>query len=224
MWIEKYMTADPISIDKDMSIIRAAERMKEAGVRRFPVVHNDELIGMVTDRDLRSASPSQVVSFDKAERKLMPELYDLLANIKVGEIMKSDVVTVSPEQSVVKAAETMLKYHISGLPVVDSRKGLVGIITESDIFKIIVDFSGIKAGKTTFGFRLEDSPGSIKKVNDIIHENDGRIASILTPHSGEEPGHRHVYIRMRNCAPEKIEKLKTILEEKFDLLSVIDDT
>lgn len=223
MLVKEYMTVDPIWVDKDMSVVSAVEHMKKSGVRRFPVVHNDELIGIVTDRNLRSAGPSQVVSFDGAERKLLPELYDLLTKIKVGEIMKTDVVSISPEHSVVKAAEIMLKNHISGLPVVDARKRLIGIITESDIFKVLVDFSGIKAGKITFGFRLKDSPGSIKKVIDIIRENDGRIASILTPYPAEEPGYRYVYIRIRDFAPEKLEKLKDIVEEKFDLFCVIDD-
>ena len=217
------MTPDPITIDKDMSVVSAVELMKESNVRRFPVVQNNELIGIVTDRDLRSAGPSQVVSFDEQERKLFPELYDLLKKIKVGEIMKTDVISISPEYSIVKAGDIMLKNGLSGLPVVDSRKRVVGIITESDIFKVLVDFSGIDTGKTIMGFRLEDKPGSIMKLVDTIRESDGRVAGILITYPEEEPGNRHIYIRIRDFANEKLEKLKALCKEKFDLLCVIDD-
>ena len=223
MYIENYMTTDPITVDQDMSVVKAVELMKESGVRRFPVVQNDELIGMVTDRDLRSAGPSQVVSFDEQERKLFPELYDLLKKVKVGEIMKTDVVTIAPKYSIVKAGDTMLKNGISGLPVVDSRNRIIGIITESDIFKVLVDFSGIDAGKTILGFSVEDNPGSIMDVVNVIREREGRIAGILITYPEEEPGYRHVYIRIRDVALKKLDRLKEALEEKFDLLCVIDD-
>ena len=221
MYIKKYMTANPITIDKNMSAVEAADLMKLHGVRRFPVIHNNELIGMVTDRDLRSAAPSQVVSFDEQERKLFPDLYDLLKQIKIIEIMKTDVISISPDKSVVKAAGTMLEHRISGLTVVDSQNKLIGIITESDIFKALADFSG---GKIIFGFRLKDTPGSIKDVIDVIRESEGRIASIFTTYPADEPGSRHAFIRIRDVAPEKLEKLENVVKEKFDLLCVIDDS
>ena len=115
MYIKEYMTANPITIDKDISVVEAADLMKRHGIRRFPVVHNNELIGMVTDRDLRSAGPSQVVSFDAQERKLFPELYDLLKRIKVSEILKTDVIRIVPDRSIVKAADIMHENCISGL-------------------------------------------------------------------------------------------------------------
>ena len=223
MYIKNYMTPDPITVDQGMSVVKAVELMKESGVRRLPVVQNDELIGMVTDRDLRSAGPSQVVSFDEKERKLLPELYDLLKKIKVGEIMKTDVITISPEYSIVKAGETMLKNGLSGLPVVDSRKKVIGIITESDIFKILIDFSGIEEGKTIMGFRVEDSPGSIMEVVNTIRAREGRVAGILITYPEEEPGYRNVYIRIRNIASKRLDRIKDVLEENFDLLCIIDD-
>ncbi len=224
MFIRNYMTANPKTIDKDISVLRAADLMKEFSVRRFPVVDNNDIIGMVTDRDLRSAGPSQVISFDEQERILIPELYDLLKKIKVGEIMKTDVISISPDRSVVKAAETMLENRVSGLPVVDLQKNLVGMITESDIFKVLVEFSGIKTGKTILGFRLEDLPGSIKKIVDVIRDYDGRVANILATYPEEDPEYRHVYIRIRDLTPENMKKLIKIMKEQFDLLDVIDDT
>jgi acetoin utilization protein AcuB len=217
------MTPEPTTVNEDTSIIDAAELMKEKRFRRFPVLRGDELVGIVTDRDLRSAAPSQVISFDAEERTLMPELHDLLAQIKVGEIMSTDVVAVDPEQTIVTAALLMLKYRISGLPVVDSKGGLVGIITEGDIFKVLVDFSGIFLGNTVLAFRLEDRSASIKEAADAIRDHDGRLASILTSYASADPGFRKVYFRIRDLPSEKLQALREELEKNFELLYVIQD-
>jgi acetoin utilization protein AcuB len=223
MLIREYMTPRPITVTEDISIIDAAALMKEKKVRRFPVLKGGELVGIVTDRDLRSAAPSQVISFDSEERALMPELHALLAQIKVGGIMSTDVITVDPEQTIVKAALLMLRDRVSGLPVVDSKGELVGIITEKDIFKVLVDFSGISLGNTVLAFRLEDRPASIKRAADAIREHDGRLTSILTSYAPEDPGFRKVYFRIRELPPEKLQALRAELEKNFELLYVIQE-
>jgi acetoin utilization protein AcuB len=223
MLIREYMTPQPTTVNEDTSIIEAAELMKERQFRRFPVLRGDELVGIVTDRDLRSAAPSQVISFDAEERTLMPELHDLLAQVKVGEIMSTDVVAVDPEQTIVTAALLMLKHRISGLPVVDSKDELVGIITEGDIFKVLVDFSGVSLGNTVLAFRLEDRPASIKEAADAIRGHDGRLASILTSYASADPGFRKVYFRIRELPSEKLQALREELEKDFELLYVIRD-
>ncbi len=223
MLIREYMTPQPTTVNEDTSIIDAAALMKEKQVRRFPVLRGGGLVGIVTDRDLRSAGPSQVISFDTEERTLMPDLHDLLAQIKVGEIMSTDVVSVDPEQTIVTAALLMLKYRISGLPVVDSGSELVGIITEKDIFKVLVDFSGVSMGNTVLAFRLEDRPASIKEAADGIRDHDGRLASILTSYAPADPGFRKVYFRIRDLPSDKLQALRERLEKSFELLYVIQD-
>ena len=223
MLIREYMTPQPTTVNEDTSIIDAAELMKEKKFRRLPVLRGDELVGIVTDRDIRSAAPSQVISFDSEERTLMPELHALLAQIKVGEIMSTDVISVDPEQTIVTAALLMLKHRVSGLPVVDSKGELVGIITEGDIFKVLVDFSGISLGNTVLAFRLEDRPASIKEAADAIRKHDGRLASILTSYAAADPGFRKVYFRIRDLPSEKLQALREALEKNFELLYVIQD-
>jgi acetoin utilization protein AcuB len=221
MLISEYMTPHPITVDENMSIMEAADLMKKRRIRRFPVLRGSELVGIVTDRDLRSAAPSQVVSFDAYERQLMPELYKLLAELKVKDIMSRNMITVGPRQTIVKAAQLMLEHRISGLPVLGTQGRLLGIITEGDIFKALVDFSGVNLGKTLFAFRLEDRPGSIKEVADIIRKHDGRLASILTSYMPADPQFRRVYIRIRDVSPAKLAALKEELDGQFDLLYMI---
>jgi acetoin utilization protein AcuB len=223
MLVREYMTPNPMSVNEDSSILETAELMKKHKVRRFPVLRGNELIGIVTDRDLRSAAPSQVISFDAQERELMPELHSLLAGITVKEVMSRDVITIHPEQTIVAAAQLMLERRMSGIPVVDSRGELLGIITETDIFKVLVDLSGVSSGKTTFAFQLEDRAGSIKEVADVIREHGGLVASILTSHTRAVPQFRRVYIRVGNLPSEKLRALEADLRKQCDLLYMIED-
>ncbi len=223
MLVKDYMTPHPLSVDEDTPVIKAAEVMKERKVRRFPVVRDNELIGIVTDRDLRSAAPSQVISFDAQERQLMPELHALLAAMKIRDVMSRNVITIHPEQTIVAAALRMLKHRISGLPVVDVQGKLVGIITEADVFKVLVDLAGVHSGKTVLAFRLEDRPGSIKEVADVIREHGGRLASILTSYGPAEERFRRVYIRIRDLPAKELQALEKGLRNKFELLYVVND-
>ena len=163
MLVIEYMTVKVITLDESTSILEAADLMKKNRVRRFPVMRDEKLVGIVTDRDLRSAAPSQVITLDEQERQLLPELHKLLVNTKIRDIMTQEVITVDPEDTVVKAARLMLKHRISGIPVVVGPV-LLGIITEGDLFKVLVDFSGAKVGKTTFAFQLEDRAGFVKQI------------------------------------------------------------
>lgn len=222
MLIREYMTPNPITVDEEVSITDAAEVMKKRRIRRFPVVRNNELVGIVTDRDLRSAAPSQVISLDAYERQLMPELYKLLTQIKIKDIMSRKLITVKPDQTIVTAANLMLDHRISGLPVLDEAKKLVGIITEGDIFKALVDLTGANLGKTMIGLRLADRPGSIKEVADVIRAHEGRLASILSSYSPADPDARRVFIRLRELAPDKLTALRKELEKQFQVLFVVD--
>jgi acetoin utilization protein AcuB len=223
MLVKEYMTPRPISVNEGMSMIDAAVLMREKKIRRFAVLRDDKLVGIVTDRDLRSAAPSQIIKLNDEERELTPELYSLLSRINIGSIMSHDVITVDPEQTIVTAALLMLKFRISGLPVVDSQGALVGIITERDIFEVLVDLSGVYLGKTSLAFRLEDRPDSIKNAADAIREHGGRLASILTSYSATDPGFRRVYFRIRDLPAEELQALKGAVEKDFGLLYITED-
>jgi len=224
MLIRDFMTPNPITIQEETSIVEAAERMKEQKIRRFPVVRGMELVGIVTDRDLRSAAPSQVISFDDRERELMPELHDMLSRIQVKSIMARNVITVGEGQTIVTAARRMLHHRISGMPVMGAKAAMVGIITEGDIFKALVQLAGGHLGRTLLGFILPDQPGSIKGVADAIRAHGGQLASILTSYETvSDLDLKHVYIRIRKMAPDKLRALREALENRFSLLYIIEE-
>lgn len=223
MLVKYFMTPNPITVDENVSVLDAAELMKRNRVRRFPVLKNGELVGIITDRDVRSAGPSQVITFDKAERELLPDLYDLLNKITVRDIMSRNVVVISPNKTIITASLTMLKHGITGLPVVDDHKNLVGILTQGSVFKAMVNFSAPYLGKTVFAFTLEDRTYLIKDITDVIRGYNGRIASLMSSYIPGDKQIRQVYIRIMDDPSVDREALKKELEDKFGLRYMIED-
>lgn len=130
--VRDWMTEEVVSADPDTPIAAAHQIMKKNGVRRLPVVENRKLVGIITIGDVREASPSDATTLS------IWELNYLWAQLTVGKVMTKRCLTATPDTSLFEVAKTMLEQKVSGLPVVDEQNNLVGIITESDIFKMIV--------------------------------------------------------------------------------------
>jgi acetoin utilization protein AcuB len=218
MLVKGWMTSDVMTIDEDTSMMKASEIMRENNIRRLPVMHKGKLVGIVTDRDIKEASPSKATTLD------VHELYYLLSELKIKDIMSTHVFTISPEETVEKAAVKMLEHHISGLPVVNDKGKVVGLITQWDIFKVLVSLTGIYRGGIQFGFNLEDRPGSIKEVGDLIRKHGGRMVSILTSYDMCDEGCRHVYIRIKDIPEDKLKALTEDLDKNFILLYTVKDS
>ena len=218
MLVKGWMTSDVMTIDEDTSMMKASQIMKENNVRRLPVMHKGKLVGMVTDRDIKEASPSKATTLD------VHELYYLLSELKVKDIMSKNIITIGPEDTVEKAAVIMLEHRISGLPVVNDKGKLVGIITQGDIFKVLVSLTGVYRGGIQFAFNLEDRPGSIKEVGDMIRKHGGRMVSILTSYDMCDEGCRHVYIRIKDIPDDKLKALTEDLDKNFIMLYTTRDS
>jgi acetoin utilization protein AcuB len=134
MKIKDLMTQHVIAVDPSLPIPEAQKRMKEGGFRRLPVLENGELIGIVTDRDIREAMPSDATSLS------IWEINYLIPKILVKEIMTKNPVTVSQDASVERAARLMLEHKIGGLPVM-SGGTLVGMITVTDVLWAFLELS-----------------------------------------------------------------------------------
>ncbi|MFO7461292.1 MAG: CBS and ACT domain-containing protein [Desulfatiglandales bacterium] len=216
MLVENWMNPKVITVDINDSMLDASKLLKEHGIRGLPVLKDGQLVGIVTDRDLKRASPSDATSL------AAHELLYIIANMKVGEIMTRDPVTVPFNYTVEEAAEILLEKKISGLPVVNKDGKVVGTITQTDIFKVLISVTGVGKRGVQFAFLLEDRPGSIREVADIIRKYGGRMTSILSSYEGAPSGHRHAYIRARNVDREKLPQLKKELMAATKLLYFID--
>jgi CBS domain-containing protein len=130
--VKDWMTRNVVTITPDTTLSEAHRLMTEKRVRRLPVMKNNLLVGIVTLGDVRGAEPSGATSLS------IWEVNYLLSKLKIEEIMSRNLLTISSNATIGQAAELMLEQKVSGLPVVDEKKQLVGIITESDIFRMVV--------------------------------------------------------------------------------------
>ncbi len=216
MLVKDWMTNDPVTITDETSMMKAIHLMKQNRFRRLPVLHENRLVGIVTDRDLKEASPSKATTLD------VHELYYLLAELQVKDIMTRDPLTVKSDDTVEHAAQLMLENTISGLPVLDDQGRLKGILTQSDVFRAFMHITGIQQGGVQFALRLEDKPGLIKEVVDLLRARGARFVSLLTSYTSTREGFRDVYIRVKNLTPEEVKAAKEELIARYEILYVIE--
>lgn len=129
--VKDWMTANVITIEPNTGVMDADQVMRDRGIRRLPVVQNGRLAGIVTYGDIREARPSAATSLSTWEMNY------LLSRLEIREVMTKDPITVKPDAIIGEAASLMLNNRISGLPVVTAQGEIVGIITESDIFRMV---------------------------------------------------------------------------------------
>ena len=188
MFVSDWMTRKVITIAPDSSVSDAVKLMKEKKIKHIPVVKDERLKGIISDRDIREFMPSKATSLD------VYELHYLLATTKVKEMMKTKVFTITADSAVEEAAMLMFDYNIGSLPVVEDGK-VVGIISDRDIFRVLVDITGVRHGGHRVAITVEDRPGSVREVADIIRKHGFRLQSILTSYEKAPKGYRHVVIR-----------------------------
>jgi acetoin utilization protein AcuB len=211
MFVERYMTRDPVTIQEDRSIMEALQILCRNKIRKLPVMRGEELVGIVTSKDLKEGAPSEATSLDRYE------LNYLLSTREIRELMTPDPVTIRPEVLIEQAALIMYQRQFESLPVVDAAGKLVGIITESDLFRYLVDLSGITEGGIVLDLVLPDVSGSIREVTDVMRSHGSRILSILATYRDVQPGYRRVMIRVKEG---DLEAVKEEVRRKFPVVSV----
>ena len=216
MLVKNWMSKEVVTVDINNSMIEATKKLKEHNIGMLPVMKKGKLVGIVTDRDLKKASASDATTLE------IHELLYLVSNIKVKDLITKDPITVPPDYTIGETAELLLEKNISGVPVVGKNGEVAGVITKADIFRALISLTGLKRKGTQFAFELEDRPGSIKEVSDIIRRHGGRMASILSTYDRVKEGHRKVYIRIYGVDRPQLEQLKEKLREKADLLYMVD--
>lgn len=211
MLVANRMTPNPITISPDVSIAEAMEWMKRENVRRFPVVDkNKKLIGVVTYTDLLYASPSSATSLS------MWEISYLLAQVKVKEVMTKKVITVTEDATLEDAARLMVDNKVGSLPVV--RDGmLVGIITESDIFRVFLEMMGAREKGIRVSMLAPYVKGSMAKITSSITSAGGLILAFDT-FLGEDPSNWGCTIKVAEISKEAL--LEAIKDQTVEIIDV----
>jgi acetoin utilization protein AcuB len=191
MYVSDWMTKKVFTVGPDNYLSDAITVMKERNIKHLPVVKGVKIKGILSDRDIKEYSPSKATSLD------IYELHYLLANTKIKDVMQTKVATTAPDTPVEEAAMIMLDRNIGCLPVIDENC-LCGIISDKDIFRVLVDVTGVRHGGHRINVVLEDRAGSIREVADIIRKHGYHLQGILTSYEGVRSGLRKVVIRTSN--------------------------
>ncbi|NLW81125.1 MAG: CBS domain-containing protein [Desulfovibrionales bacterium] len=219
MIIKDWMTKDVITVDPEASMMRAAKLMKEKGIRRLPVVDDKgKVVGMLSDRDVKEASPSKATTLD------VHELYYLLSEIKVKNIMTPNPMTIRDSDTVLKCAAIMHDKKVSGLPVLDDNDRLVGIMTQNEVYRVLLSITGVYHGGVHIGLKLPDEKGSLKDALDCLRSYKTRVISILTSYDKVEEGFREVFIRIKDVDKATLNDLKQELTDKHGLTFLVRDS
>lgn len=214
MSVKEWMAPNPITIEDNASIMKANQLMKEYDIRRLPVVRQGELVGIVTDRDIKEAAPSKATSLD------VHELYYLLSEIKIKDIMTPNPITLGMSDSVEKAAAVMLENRISGVPVVDDTGAVAGMITQTDVLKVLISITGIYRGPIQLACDLEDRPGALNELLNFLRAHDVRVVSVLTCKDNVESTRKEAYVRIMDMDDEVLTALASELRKDFKVLYV----
>ena len=174
MFVINRMTKNPMTVTADTKVDEVAHLMKKHNFRRLPVVDDGKLVGFLSDSDLMRVAPSPATTLSRYE------INSLLAKICVRDIMKKDVVSVNVGATIEEAALIMYKNKIGGMPVVRNMGAVVGVITETDIFKTFVDVMGLADGKTRITLEVTDKIGVVKDIAEIFGQAGVSIDSLIT--------------------------------------------
>jgi acetoin utilization protein AcuB len=207
MLVGERMAHPVITISSDMPITEALNLMKQERIRRTPVVKDGKLVGIVSDKDLLNASPSPATSLS------VWEMNYLLSKVTVKDVMTKNVRTVMEDTPIEEAARVMADNKIGGLPVMRGDR-VVGIITETDLFKIFLELMGARENGVRVSILVPEKPGELAELTRAISDLGGNFIA-FGQFTGEDPSNRLVTFKVSGIDKEKIREIVAPLVEKI---------
>lgn len=206
MFVSRSMISQVITIDKDASVFEAQEKMAANSIRHLPVVAADNrLLGIVTDRDIRSALPYSLIK-DRGNA----EERQKLAQLKVSDIMTANPKTISPMHTIQDALLMIQKERVGAFPVVDDEGRLTGILSVRDLLRAFINVLGIGQPGTLLCIEVEEKVGQLKKIIDAITEENISFGSVLVARTWDE-GKRAVFPYLLTNNVARIKKKLTAM-------------
>lgn len=214
MIIERRMTRNPVTATPDMSIAEASNLMKQEKVHRLPVLDKDKkLVGILTEKDILYATPSPASSLS------IHEMAYLLSKLTVKKLMSKNVITITKNTTVEEAARMMVDQDLSSLPVLDGDK-LIGIVSKSDMFKILLELFGARHFGVRVSFVVDDKPGTIAKISQALSEAGMDIIAFGT-FMGTDPTNAICTVKVQGAPMAKVvEIIKPFVTQLLDVREV----
>jgi acetoin utilization protein AcuB len=212
MLIRERMTRNPVLCLPDLPVNDAFDLMKKERIRRIPVVDKQgKLVGIVSDKDLLHVSPSPASTLSAYE------IPYLLSKVKVGDVMTKKVITVNEDTPIEDAARIMADNKIGGLPVVNDSSAVVGIITETDIFKTLLELLGARKSGVRITMYVKDRRGELARMSKAVADVDGNIVAIVEM-PGTDSTNYEVLLKVTEASKEAVVKaLEPIVERIVDV-------
>jgi acetoin utilization protein AcuB len=190
MLVKQRMSPHPFTVSVDTPVTEALSLMRQKHIRRLPVMNKKgRLAGIVSEKDLLYASPSPATSLS------VYEVGYLLSKLKVKEVMSHDLITIASNAPIEEAACIMVDNKIGGLPVLEEGK-MVGIITETDIFKTMLEMLGARESGVRLTVEARDKPGVLSLITGKIAELGGDIVALGTFY-GDDRTHSVITLKVR---------------------------
>jgi acetoin utilization protein AcuB len=199
MIISRVMTKNPVFIHPDMAAAEARTFMDKREIHHLPVLDkNNTLVGIVTKEDLIKAGPSPATSLD------MYEISYLLSKLKVETLMSREVITVDENEVVEEAARIMADKAVGCLPVMRGGTLLVGIITDTDLFRVFVNAFGSRHGGVRIAFNMNERPGQLAKLTHALAEKGGNLVAFVSS-EGDDMTHRRGTLKITGLSKADVE-------------------
>jgi len=197
MLVRERMSRNPYTISADAPMEEALKQMRANSFRHLPVVDKSgKLVGIVSETDLLYASPTSAASLS------IYEMQYLLSRLTVGQVMTKDVITVAEDTPVEDAASIMTDHKIGGLPVLRDGE-IIGIITETDLFKLFMELLGARKKGVRLTMLVADVKGTLSKITAAIAQQGGNIVSLGT-FLGEDPTNLTVTIKVNDVPKDTL--------------------
>jgi len=196
MLVRERMSATPVTIIEGTPVTEALRVMRQKQVRRLPVLEagTGRLVGIVAEKDLLYASPSPATSLS------IYELHYALSQLRVTEVMTTDLITVAPDVPLEEAARIMADHKIGGLPVMEGDR-LVGIITQTDIFKVFLELLGAREKGIRLTLEIPERKGEMARITTAIAQLGGNIIALGT-FLGDDPTTAIVTVKVSDLPAE----------------------
>jgi acetoin utilization protein AcuB len=213
MLVGERMSKPVITITPEIPIVDALNLMKRERIRRMPVVKDGKLVGIVSDKDLLNASPSQATSLS------VWEMNYLLSKITIKDVMTTSVRTVTESTPIEEAARIMADNKIGGLPVL-REQSVVGIITETDLFKIFLELMGARDVGVRVTALMHEERGQLARLTQTITNAGGNFVA-FGQFTGEDPSNRLITCKIDGMQEEQVKQIiEPLVEKLIDLRTI----
>lgn len=210
MLIKERMSKPVISVATDLPIMEALNLMKREQIRRAPVMKNGKMVGIISEKDLLNASPSDATSLS------VWEISYLLSRVPVSDVMTKQVLTLNEETPIEEAARIMVDNKLGGVPVMRG-KTVVGLITETDLFKCFLELMGAREAGVRVTAVVLDEPGVLARITKAVDDEGGNFISMGT-FAGQDASHREIVFKATDIGKAQVMKvLNPYVEQIVDI-------